>query len=199
LRAEAWGIDFSRAGLAMASRAVTPGGAPVRLVEGDVFDRSKLPGGAFHVVFSGGFVEHFPSPQPVMERFCELLAPTGVVVTSVPNLCGVNGWLQRHVDMDIWRRHVVLSLEALDAAHATAGLVPLAPARYLGTADPGSVNFGRFVERMPPPARRAFLFAMAKIRRAGIWWGERSSPNAGRWWAPALAGVYRRRDDPAFV
>lgn len=198
-RAEAWGIDFSRAGLAMAARAVRPEGAPVRLVEGDLFDHTRLPGAAFHVVYSGGFVEHFPAPQPVMARFAELLAPGGVVVTTVPNLCGFNGWLQRLVDVEIWRRHVVLSTEALDAAHASGGLVPFAPARYVGRVDPGWVNFGRAFERLPPPGRRGLAIAMALLRRAGDWWGARTTPHAGRFWAPAVAGVYRRRDDPTFA
>ena len=77
------------------------------LVEGDLFDRSHLPEHAFDVVYSGGFVEHFPSPGAVMERFLELAAPAGVVVTLVPNLGGLNGALQALADPDTFARHVV--------------------------------------------------------------------------------------------
>jgi SAM-dependent methyltransferase len=192
--AEAWGIDFSRGGLEMAARAVVPGAAPVHLVEGDLFDGDKLPRGAFDVVYSGGFVEHFPTPRPLMERLAELLAPGGVVVTSVPNLCGLNGLVQRVVDAETFRRHVVLSPAQLDAAHATGGLVPLEPARFLGMADPGAVNWSRVAERMPAAAMRGLSFGFAKLRLAANWLEARTGADGGRWWSPSVGGVYRRAD-----
>jgi SAM-dependent methyltransferase len=191
LGAEAWGIDFSRPGLERAARAVVPGSAPVRLIEGDLFDRQKLPVAGFDVVYSGGFVEHFPSPRALMERLVELLRPGGVVVTAVPNLCGINGLLQKLVDADTFRRHVVLSPSQLDAAHAAGGLVPVEPARFLGVVDPGAVNFARLAKRLPPTLLRALSYALARLRAAGNRWERRHGGDGGRWWAPTVAGIYR--------
>jgi SAM-dependent methyltransferase len=194
--ADAWGIDFSRAGLALAARATAPGTRPPTFVEGDLFDRTRLPTRAFTVVYSGGFVEHFPRPRDVMERLAELLAPGGVVVTIVPNLSGVNGVLQRLVDREVWRRHVVLSPRALDAAHATGGLVPVEKARWLGPIDLGCVNFGRAAAALPPPLLRALWLGLSTSRRVGEWLAAHAGDrDGGRLLAPLVGGVYRRADD----
>jgi len=192
LGAEAWGIDFSRAGLALAARAVAPGGARVTLVEGDLFDPEKLPEASFDVVYSGGFIERFSSPRPVMERLADLLTPGGVVVTIVPNLCGINGALQKLVDRDIFHRHISLPPASLDAAHATAGLVPVEPARYLDLVDLGTVNLTRVAMHLPRPMWHALSYALTLLRRAGLWYGVRLGAEGGRWWAPMLGGVYCR-------
>jgi SAM-dependent methyltransferase len=191
--AEAWGIDFSRAGLALAARAVTENQNLVHLIEGDVFDRDKLPANAFDVVYSGGFVEHFPTPQPVMKRIAELVTEDGFVVTAVPNLCGLNGALQKLVDVETFQRHVVISPTALDEAHALGGLVPIVPARYVGVIDVAAVNFSRLASKMPPLALRALQYTLAKARQAGILYDELSARNGGRWLAPMVGGVYARR------
>jgi SAM-dependent methyltransferase len=195
--AEAWGIDFSRQGLDLSARAVVAGTAPVHLIDGDLFDRDKLPLASFDVVYSGGFVEHFPTPRPLMERLAELVTPGGVVVTAVPNLCGLNGLMQRALDMETWRRHVVLSPAALDAAHATGGLMPLEPARFLGLADVGAVNWSRLAERLPPPAMRGVSFGLAKLRAAANWLEARTGRDGGRFLSPSVGGIYRRSNDDA--
>jgi SAM-dependent methyltransferase len=192
-RAEGWGIDFSRAGLAMAARAAEREGAEVHLVEGDVFDPALLPAGSFAVVYSGGFVEHFPDAAPVMRRLAELLAPGGVVVTTVPNLAGVNGVLQRWVDPDCFARHVVFTPAALDAAHALGGLSPVERARYLGIVDLGSVNFSRAAAKLPAGVLRGIWAGLSLSRRAGEALARRlGAGDGGRWLAPNLIGIYYR-------
>lgn len=185
-KADAWGIDFSSNGLELASRAAIPNSGSVRLIQGDLFDRDALPAHSFHVVYSGGFVEHFPESEAVMERFVELLAPNGVVITTVPNLCGVNGFLQKWVDNDTFQRHVVLSPEALDAAHATAGLIPIEPAHFVGLVDLTAVNFSTLAARMPKLAFRSLSYALTKIRIAGDWYGKHLQRRGGRWFAPLV-------------
>jgi SAM-dependent methyltransferase len=193
LGAEGWGIDFSRGGLGIAAACASRDGVRVRLVDGDFFDREKLPAGAFEVVYSGGFVEHFPDPLPLMQRFAELLAPGGVVVTAVPNLDGVNGLLQRLCDRECYDRHVVFTPASLDHAHALGALVPVEPARFLGVMDLGSVNFSRLAARMPAPALKLIWAALSSSRRAGEELASRLGKNdGGRVLAPGIIGVYRR-------
>jgi hypothetical protein len=127
-----------------------------------------------------------------MRRLGELVAPTGAVVTTVPNLAGLNGLLQRLVDADCLARHVVFDPASLDRAHATGGLVPMVPARYLGVVDPGAVNFARVAERLPALGLKLVWAGLTRLRRAG----ERLAaavdvPHGGRWLAPSLLGVYR--------
>jgi SAM-dependent methyltransferase len=190
LGADAWGIDFSRPGLALAARAAADVRERVTLVDGDLFDPSRLPAHAFDVVYSGGFIEHFPSPRAVMERLAELVAPGGVVVTMVPNLGGVNGLLQKLTDAETFARHVVHTPASLDAAHALAGLVPAQPSRYLDVVDLCCVNFSRVATRMPRNLWRSINYSMSLVRRAGIIWSTRTGADGGRLLAPMLGGIY---------
>ena len=192
LGADAWGIDFSRPGLTLAARAAADVRARVKLVDGDLFDPSRLPEHAFDVVYSGGFIEHFPSPRAVMERFVALLAPGGVVVTLVPNLGGVNGALQKLADRDTFARHVVHTPASLDAAHASANLLPVEPTRYLDVIDLGCVNLSRLATSLPRHVWRSLNYGMSLMRRAGIVWSARTGSDGGRLFAPMLGGVYRR-------
>ncbi|MCU1281802.1 MAG: Methyltransferase type 11 [bacterium] len=191
LGAEAWGIDFSRPGLQLTARAAADVRDRVTLVDGDLFDRSRLPAHKFDVVYSGGFVEHFPSPSAVVERFVELLAPGGVVITLVPNLGGANGVLQKLADRETFARHVVHTPASLDAAHALAKLVPVERTRYLDLVDFGCVNFSRVATRLPRNLWRGIDYGLALVRRAGMAWSARTGSDGGRLFAPMLGGVYR--------
>jgi SAM-dependent methyltransferase len=190
--AESWGIDFSQPGLQLAAKAALANNQSISLVAGDVFDRNLLPSGYFDVVYSGGFVEHFPISLPVMQRLGELVKEDGVVVTAVPNLCGLNGRLQKLVDLETYNRHVVISPAALDAAHAAAGLVAVEPARFVGVIDLSAVNLTRLAQYLPSLMFRALTFAMAKLTLAGYRIDERTGIDGGRWLAPMVGGVYRR-------
>lgn len=195
--AEAWGIDFAENGLELTARAAAARCATVRLVRGDVFDETKLPSAAFDVVYSAGFVEHFPNAQLLMRRFANLLAPDGVVVTAVPNLCGLNGTLQRLVDEETFAKHVVLSPRDLDAVHAAVDLVPVEAAHFVGVLNLTAVNFSALEQRMDPQLRRALLFVFAKIRLAGECLGNAMGCTGGAWLAPMIGGVYRKRPVPS--
>jgi SAM-dependent methyltransferase len=190
LGADGWGIDFSRPGLALAARAAADVRERVRLVDGDLFDRTKLPARSFDLVYSGGFVEHFESPKSVMERFAELLAPGGVVVTLVPNLAGLNGALQKLADEETFLRHIVHTPSSLDAAHASVGLLPVSAARYLDLVDFGCVNLTRLATRVPRNLWRGISYGLALVRRAGIAWAKRTGADGGRLLAPMLGGIY---------
>jgi SAM-dependent methyltransferase len=187
--AEAWGIDFSPTGLATVARCVGHQHL-IKLIEGDFFDPTRLPKKGFDVVYSGGFVEHFPDYRPVMIRLAELLAPGGVVVTSVPNLCGINGSLQKLVDRETYDRHMVISPELLDRMHASAGFAQIERAQFLGVIDIGAVNFARLASQMPEPLLKVIQYSLARLRRAGTLLHERTHRHGSRWLAPMVGGVY---------
>ncbi len=192
--AEAWGIDFSTAGLAAVERAAHSAGVAVRLVAADLFAPDALPEGTFDVVYSGGFLEHFTDAPLVTRRLAALLRPGGVVVTTVPNLRGVNGLLQRLVDPACFRRHVVHEPATLDEAHGAARLVPREAARYVGVLDLGSVNLAS-TAAWPRPARALLWRSLGALR-----WSAESIASSlgrtsgGRLLAPAILGVYGKED-----
>jgi 2-polyprenyl-3-methyl-5-hydroxy-6-metoxy-1,4-benzoquinol methylase len=189
--AEAWGIDFSRTGLETVERV--PGSQHlIKLIEGDFFNSPKLPKASFDVVYSGGFVEHFPDCRPFMKRVAELLAPDGIVVTSVPNLCGVNGTLQKLLDRETYDRHLVISPERLDEMHATGGFAQIEPAKFVGVIDLGAVNYAVWAERVPGLLWKVIDYSLAKLRRAGALTYQRTHRHGNRWIAPMVGGVYAR-------
>jgi SAM-dependent methyltransferase len=190
LGADVWGIDISAAGLELVARS----GVPATLIEGDFFDRSRLPLESFDVVYSGGFLEHFVDSTEVTRRMAELTTRSGVVVTAVPNLSGLNGWLQRKLDFDVWQRHIELTPDTLDESHAAGGLEPLERARYVGVFDLGWVNFARLAARMPRAAQAAIWRSITMSRRLGEAMAQFGGiVEGGRILAPMVAGVYRRR------
>jgi SAM-dependent methyltransferase len=193
LGAEAWGIDFSAGGLSIAAACAARDGVRVRLVEGDFFDAGKLPSGTFDVVYSGGFVEHFPDAAPLMRRMAELLSPGGVVITAVPNLDGVNGVLQKLVDADCYARHIVFTPDSLDDAHALGGLHPVEPAHFFGVMDLGSVNFSKRAAQLPTTALKLLWAALSQSRKAGEKLaGTLGKSDGGRFLAPGILGIYTR-------
>lgn len=189
--ADSWGIDFSRPGLTAVDRAARAARVAVRLVEADLFDESALPRAAFDVVYSGGFVEHFADAGPLMRRLATLLRPGGVVVTSVPNLLGINGLVQRVVDRACYDRHVLFTPRSLDAAHFCGGLVPVSSARYLGVLDLGAINFGP-LDGLPKELRRVFWVALGLSRSAAEGLGFMlGRSDGGKLLSPSLCGAYR--------
>ncbi|HUS68264.1 MAG TPA: class I SAM-dependent methyltransferase [Kofleriaceae bacterium] len=191
--ADAWGIDFSAGGLELAAAHAARERVKTTLVEGDFFDETLLPAGTFDVVYSGGFVEHFPEAQPLMRRIAQLLAPGGVVITAVPNLAGLNGLAQRLVDEDCYRRHIVFTPRSLDAAHALGGLHPVEQTRFVGVADLGWVNFSRVAPKIPAPALKLVWAGITQSRRAAeLFAGAFGVRHGGALFSPSLIGVYDR-------
>jgi SAM-dependent methyltransferase len=191
LAAEAWGIDNSPSGIVLAKQAAGP--VRVRLIEGDFFDATLLPTAKFDVVYSGGFVEHFTDPARVMRRLRDLVAPGGVVITTVPNFRGLNGIFQRFLDRECLDRHVLYDPAMLDTAHESGGLEPVERAHYEGIFDIASVDLGRRLSRLPDVMQRAWWVGTSRLR----WLSERIARSLGRdhgggFLAPAVAGVYRR-------
>jgi SAM-dependent methyltransferase len=191
---EAWGIDNSRPGLELARRAAAEVGQGIHLVEGDFFDASLLPRESFDVVYSGGFVEHFQNSREVMQRLADLVAPGGVVITTVPNLRGLNGGVQGLVDADCLACHVLYDPKSLDRAHGEVGLAAIESARFAGILDLGSVDATKLLAPLPTVARRAYWLVVSRLRKAGETVGTLvGRGDGGRWLSPAIVGVYARQ------
>lgn len=193
--AEAWGIDFSRPGLDSAQRAAERAGVQVHFVEGDLMDGNVLAPRRFDVVYSGGLVEHFEDPGPLMRRLGELVAERGLLITTVPNLRGLPGSLQRWADPDCFARHVVFTPETLDRAHALGSFYPIEPTHYTGALDLGSLNLGRRMDSLPRLARALAWRSFAGGRRLaeGMLRATRSQ-GAGALLSSAIIGIYRLAD-----
>ena len=67
--------------------------------------------GKYDIVFSLGFIEHFNDTRDVILRHVDLLAPGGLLLIVLPNLLGLNGWIQRRFDKENYDAHNLKSME----------------------------------------------------------------------------------------
>ena len=68
-------------------------------------------GGAFDLVTSGGFIEHFQNPKAVLERHLHFLKPGGVLLVTLPNLRGVTGAMLRLFARDEFDTHNLVTMD----------------------------------------------------------------------------------------
>jgi 2-polyprenyl-3-methyl-5-hydroxy-6-metoxy-1,4-benzoquinol methylase len=190
--AEAWGIDYSATGIALASENLSRAGATAKLVEADLFDGTPLPPAQFDLIYSLGFLEHFADGAGVVARIAEFLRPGGVLITLVPNFVGVWGAVQRGVDPEVYAVHVPYTPAALDEAHARGGLRTLVAARYFGGFGPLVVNYSGRLRRFPSPVGAAALGSVWALQQTVSWAIHLSPvPLDTRRFSPYVLGLYR--------
>lgn len=64
----------------------------------------------YDIVFSAGFIEHFSDPGLILKKHYELLKDGGTLFISMPNFRGINGWVQKIFDREVYDAH---NLEAM--------------------------------------------------------------------------------------
>jgi 2-polyprenyl-6-hydroxyphenyl methylase/3-demethylubiquinone-9 3-methyltransferase len=136
------GVDFSERGCRLAERNLAAMGVRGSIVRQDFFEFAQSHPRSFDVILSFGLVEHFVDVALVIRSMVTLLRPGGVLFASVPNLAGVYGPLQRAIDERVFRRHVVLTPDALTAHAREAGLTEVASGFVGGTLRLSTLNFG---------------------------------------------------------
>ena len=80
----------------------------IHCIESDFF--TFQPEQQYDVVFSSGFIEHFQDTKDVIDRHVKLLSEKGVLLILLPNLRGLNGWLNRIFDKKNYRAHNINSM-----------------------------------------------------------------------------------------
>ena len=85
----------------------------------------------YDIVFSAGFIEHFSDLSPVMEKICMLSQK--YVVTIVPNVFGINGFISKKLRPKVYAEHKPIDLNMLNIIHTRYGLKTLF-CNYVGGA-----------------------------------------------------------------
>ena len=198
LGAEVWGFDFAPAGVNSARAALRRAGADGTILQADLFDPAGVPLNYFDVVFSGGFIEHFPDTVEVLRHITRFARKgTGLVITEVPN---VGGWffskLQKWIDPELYHQHVILKPAQMEAAHDLAGAQPIQPTQYFGTICLGVVSYNRLLRHIPGPVATMLKrsIEIPQVLLTAPFWLCRTKFESATL-SPFVLGVYQRTGD----
>ena len=127
------GVDYSEVGCQIAQKNLQL----LKIKYGeiicqDIFDPEWVKGRGYDVIFSYGVIEHFEKPQEIIRIFKSFTNPGGTIITLVPNLNGLNGWLTKYFMKEVYEMHRVISKEQLRNYHASNDLTDH-KTRYAGT------------------------------------------------------------------
>lgn len=133
------GLDYSEVGAVQARRILARDGVDGTVTCADMFTPPASMLGAFDVVVSFGVMEHFRDTAEALRAAACFLAPGGLLVTFVPNLAGVMGWVQKRMNPRVYDIHNPLDSRQLGLATEAAGLELLA-SRYVTSSNWGVLN-----------------------------------------------------------
>jgi 2-polyprenyl-3-methyl-5-hydroxy-6-metoxy-1,4-benzoquinol methylase len=117
------GIDIDAYAAELARANLAGAGVSGEILCRDAFDAKANEDlhGRYDLVYSMGLLEHFTDPAPCLAVLSRYLKPGGRLLTTVPNLQGVNGMLQRLVSRRRLK-HLVYDKQRLAEVHRDAGL-----------------------------------------------------------------------------
>jgi 2-polyprenyl-3-methyl-5-hydroxy-6-metoxy-1,4-benzoquinol methylase len=118
---EVSGIDYSEYGCEQTKKILARDGVPGNIYLGDLFNAPENLIGKFDVVCSFGVVEHFNDTRDVLEHIGKFLKPGGILITTIPNLTGITGTLQKWMNKPVYDIHKVMTLEDISGYVKEAG------------------------------------------------------------------------------
>lgn len=183
------GVDYSELGCEQARAILLREGVEGTVVCCDMFSPPHALLGQFDVVFTYGVAEHFQDTTGVVRAFAAFAKPGGILLTLVPNMCGLNGTLQKWLSRPVYDIHVPLSARQLREAHEQAGLDVISAGPIL-TTNIGVVNFDNYRDRWFHRPLSRFRSLVMKL----LWLAEAipgARPNT--WTSPYFTCVARKR------
>ncbi len=116
-----YGVDFSQLGCQLAQRNLALAGAEGIIICDDVFAFAKEHRATFDFVYSMGLIEHFSTPQAILQEMDSLLKPGGTMLTIIPNLRGMYTPIARVASPKLLATHKVILPIGLATALQEAG------------------------------------------------------------------------------
>lgn len=185
------GIDYEEEGCARARAMLLRDGVAGDVMCADLFDAPLSLHGAADMLFSCGLVEHFQDTAGVVRAAGKLLKPGGVIITLIPNMTGMVGWLQKIMDPGVYGIHVPLRVQELREAHEAAGLKVLR-AEYFMSINNNVVNTQRIRNRF----WHQFVRRLLSLTTKPFWLWERTGMRlpSSRLFSPYVLVVARKAD-----
>jgi len=119
---EVCGLDYSPIGCEMATQITSANGVDAEIYCADLFSPPVSMLGQFDVVVSFGVVEHFEDTSVCLKSVSAFLKPGGMLITTIPNMVGLIGGLQKAVNKPVYNIHRLIDSVMLCDAHKLAGL-----------------------------------------------------------------------------
>ena len=166
-----FGIDYSDIGCDQSKKLLLRKKVEGEIVCGDFFSPPESMVGAFDVVISFGVAEHVEDTSACVRAFSKFLKTGGLLITNIPNLLGLNGFLQRILNRPVFDIHIPLTRDDLAHAHQMAGL-RLISCNYFLFAHLGVLNIDNL--------KGSFFYPLAcRLRtliNVSVWIFERTIP-----------------------
>ena len=116
------GLDYSEFACKQSERILEREGIPGSIVQGNAFEPTADMIEKFDIVCSFGVVEHFEDTEGTIKAFSRFVKPGGMLITSIPNLVGATGLLQKIMNKTVYDIHVPMDKHQLENSIRKAGL-----------------------------------------------------------------------------
>jgi len=189
-----YGLDYSPNGCEMARKVLRANAIDAQIVQADLFSPPRDMLGAFDVVVSFGLVEHFDHTASCVGAISAFLKPGGLLITSIPNMVGWIGSIQKAFNRPIYDVHELIDPARLKEAHRRAALDVL-DCDYFMSTNFGVCNLTGVSTRTPTGFMKKVFFGVLMRVSMLIWFIERNvgAFRANRLTSPYINCVARRR------
>ena len=133
---EVHGVDYSEVGCDQERKLLNEYGVEGHIHCCDLFHAPLELAESFDVVVSFGLVEHFEDTSACVSALARFLKPEGTMITSIPNMKGIVGTIQKLVNRPVYNIHVPLNQDDLHISHISSGLKPVETIYFINS------NFG---------------------------------------------------------
>jgi SAM-dependent methyltransferase len=168
------GLDYSALGAKQAAARLQQAGIAGDVRCADLFDPPPDWCNAFDLVVWFGVAEHFEDTTHALRAAARFLKPGGLMITQIPNMSGLVGWLQRVCNRPVYDVHVPHTREGLRAHHAAAGLDVIC-AEYVVPIDFGVVEMGGAPPGVGTVVKEKMLYGL-RLFTGCMWYLERRVP-----------------------
>ncbi len=156
------GLDYSEIGCDSARRILEREKIKGDIIQADLFDPPERCIGAYDYVISFGVLEHFKNTDSALASIKNFLKPGGVLITNIPNLKGLPGWLQKRLDREVYDIHVPMSNVDLIRSHKENGF-NIIDCRYFLFLNLGVLVYDRYRNQLLYPFLHKSIVRLTKL------------------------------------
>jgi ubiquinone/menaquinone biosynthesis C-methylase UbiE len=133
------GLDYSKEGCRLLKKKSEANEVKIEVINADMFEPPLNTIGKFGFTMSFGVVEHFNQLSSALTAISKFSKPGGLIYTLIPNMSGLNGFLTKLWNKEVYDIHIPHNLDTFTAGHNGAGL-NIISAEYLGSSSFGVLS-----------------------------------------------------------